>query len=160
MNVPNLDQITDTLQMVIDQYGAPFAKSLEQLLRNESAHFQSKQWLNCNLPGMEATSGGPDWGWGTLLPFWQANPDYAPVGVWVAVDNVSALSPSTGKQSFIEAPIIEAGIMTVAYLINARGGNFGSWFSTEPEQQQKYVAVLNTIIPRIVNSLEESQEIA
>jgi hypothetical protein len=153
--IENLDLITASLQLAVNKYGKDFSKLLECLFRNETGHFTSGQWLNCNLPGMEATEGGPTWGWGTLLPFWEANPQYAPTSVWCAVDNASALSPSTGKQSFIIAPSIEAGILTVAYLINARGGNFGSWFSTDPSEQEKYVGILNTIIPRIVDTLNQ-----
>ena len=150
-----MNDLTTAFQLIINLYGLDFAKLLECLFRNETAHFSSGQWKNCFAPGMEMVKGTskPCYGWYSLDVFWQENPNYAPIGIWSAVDNNSALSESTGEQGFLQFASPEAGIMSVGKLISLRGGNFGSWFSTDSTAQAKYVAVLNTIIPRICDSL-------
>jgi hypothetical protein len=153
--IANLDKLTAALLLAKNTYSLNAAKMCECLHRNETAHFQSDQWLKCSSPGMEMIKGSlpPNYGWNYLANFWLANPQYKPIGIWSAVDNDSALSASTGKQGFIIFPSIEASIMSVCHHIQCDdGGNWGGWFSTIGIEQAKYTQVLMTIIPRICNT--------
>ncbi len=158
--ITDQDTIISAFQKSISEYGKSYTCTLESLFRNETAHFQSTQWLNCYSPGMEMTKGTdkPCYGWSQLDVFWtETKPEYAPIGIWSAVDNDSALIKSTGLQGFLKFPSVEAGILSVAKLISLRDGNFGSWFSTQQEYQNQYSAILKTIIPRFCNVLPENK---
>jgi hypothetical protein len=45
------------------KYGSEFAKNLERMMRKETNHFKSGQWLGTGTPGMEATSTTFPYGW-------------------------------------------------------------------------------------------------
>ncbi len=156
MIIPQQDQIIAALKLVVSTYGMPFAKMLECLFRNETAHFQSSEWNNCFSPGMEMAKGtiAPNYGWNGLANFWLTNKPYAPIGIWWAVDNKSALSESTGRQGFLQFPSIEAAMMSVAFHIHTnKADNFGGWFDNNPTDQANYTKILNTIMPRFCNGL-------
>ena len=140
------------LNKVKEVYGLAHAKRLEQLYRNETAHFKSGNFLKTLSPGMEV--GGDKktfpFGWGSLQQFWTVNPQYAPSGVYSQVENTSALAKSRGVRTFIKFDNCIASMMSVAHLINIRGGNFGAWFSKNAVQQLAYNKELDNIKVRIV----------
>lgn len=138
------------LQKVKEIYGLNHAKRLEQLFRNETAHFKSGNYKITYSPGMESTKDTFPYGWKSLETFWLVNPQYAPIGVYKQVENTSALAKSRGTRSFIKFENPLASMMSVAHLIKLRGGRFGSWFSTKIESQMAYEEELNKIKVRLV----------
>jgi hypothetical protein len=140
------------LNKVKEVYGINHAKRLEQLFRNETAHFKSGNFLATLSPGMEVGGDKKEfpYGWTSLLQFWTVNPQYAPSGVYSQVENTSALAKSRGVRTFIKFENCIASMMSVAHLVNIRGGNFGSWFSKNAVQQLKYNQELDNIKVRIV----------
>lgn len=138
------------LEKVKELYGLEFTKRLEQLFRNETAHFKSGNYKKTFSPGMEATKDIFPYGWKSLLLFWINNPQHAPIGIYKQVENTSALAKSRGTRSFIQFASPLASMMTVAYLIEIRGGKFGSWFSTNPKSQKAYEDELDKIKVRLI----------
>lgn len=154
--IPQQD-IINALKVVCNKYGIPFGKKIECLFRNETAHFTSSNFGKTLSPGMEVAQVNNKWidkipyGWGSMLGYWSEFPNYAPSGTFDQVENTSALLNSRGVRRFIVFPNIEASMMSVAHLISSRGGDPGTWFSTNVTSQQKYDAILNTIIPHFIN---------
>lgn len=140
------------LLKVADIYGTAHARRLEQLFRNETAHFKSKQFLAGHSPGMEAAKGATEfpYGWTSLKQYWTINPQYKPIGLHSMVENTSALAKGIGVKQFIKFPSVEASMMSVAQLIMIRDGNFGKWFSKDPLFIEKYNGELDKIIPRLI----------
>jgi len=146
-------EIIAALQLVASKYGKKLAATVEQIFRNETEHFKSREFQVSLSPGMEALALTSPYGWGSFAPFWKANPLYAPVGVHKQVENDSLMSKSRGERTFVQFPSIEASVMSVAFVINLRGGVGGAWFTvTDLKAQKVYTDALNKIIPRFVNA--------
>ena len=145
-------EIELALNKVKEVYGLAHAKRLEQLFRNETAHFKSSNFLATLSPGMEIGVGKETFpfGWTSLLQFWTINPQYAPSGIYKQVENTSALAKSRGERTFIKFENCIASFMSVAHLIKLRGGDFGPWFSKNAVQLLKYNQELDKIKVRIV----------
>lgn len=149
------EQIIAALKLIIAKYGKPLAIQVEELTRNETKHFASSGWVNNLCPGMEAFKEFQPYGWNVVDDFWKENPQYAPVKIVDQVENSSAMSASRGPRHFLKFPTVEAALMTVAFIINSRGGDGGSWFSvTDAVARKKYNDNLKLIIPRFVNSIK------
>lgn len=144
-------EIKEALQKVSSVYGLAHAKRLEQLYRNETAHFKSGNFKVTLSPGMEVGSKTEyPYGWISLKPFWDANPQYRPIGTFAQSENTSALAKKRGVRTFIKFGSIEGSMISVAELIKLRGGNFGKWFSKDPIQIEKYNHELDKIRVRLV----------
>ncbi len=148
-------EITRCLKLVADKYGIEFAKTIERLFRNETAHFKSGGFQKTFSAGMEAFGAAFPYGWSSLSDFWITNRQYAPAGIIKQRENTSAMLASRGERSFIKFPNLEASMMSVAFLIAKRGGEGGSWFSLfDKKLKEKYNTELLKIIPRIVNTFK------
>jgi hypothetical protein len=134
------------LRKVSEIHGLPFAKRIEQLYRNETAHFKSGNFLKTLSAGMQATKATLPYGWTSLGEYWKANPHYAPTSVFKQVENTSKLAKSIGVQTFMVFPTVEASMMSISHKL--RDGSVGAWFSTNKTLQLKYEAELDKIIPR------------
>lgn len=145
-------EIILALRYVSNKYGIPFAKTIEQLFRNETRHFASGNFIKTYSPGMEAVVSSFPYGWSSAKDFWIENKNYTPIGIFKQVENSSAMLKSRGERKFIQFPSLEASMMTVAYIIDKRGGDGGSWFSVDNKVlRAKYNAEIAKIIPRFVN---------
>lgn len=135
--------IKDALQKIKAKYGAAIAQMVERIYRLETRHFKSVQFLATGSPGMEKHSAKYPYGWASMKPIWDANPQYRPTGFFTMPENV------TGKvKTFIKFPSIEAGMFSLAeYLLKYPAGR---WYSTLPHEQAKYTASLNSIKPKFV----------
>ena len=146
-------EIKAALEKVSSVYGLNHAKRLEQLYRNETSHFKSGNFKVTLSAGMEVGSKTEyPYGWNSLKPFWDSNPQYAPIGTFSQAENTSALAKKRGVRTFIQFGSIEASMMTVAELIKLRGGNFGRWFASQdlPDKIQAYNNELDKIKVRLV----------
>jgi hypothetical protein len=146
-------EIESALNKVKEVYGVNHAKRLEQLFRNETAHFKSGNFLKTLSAGMEVGAKVIyPYGWSSLFEFWENNPQYKPTGTHSQAENTSALAKKRGVRTFIKFGSVEASMMTVAHLIKLRGGNFGRWFATQdhPDKIQAYNDELDKIKVRIV----------
>lgn len=103
---------------------------------------------------MQATTTEFPYGWSSLAQFWKDHSEYAPTGLHLQNENNSSMAAARKQpQTFIIMPSIEGSMMSVSRVISSRGGNGGAWFSiTDKAAQDKYNAVLKTIIPRFVNA--------
>jgi hypothetical protein len=147
-------EIISALQKVKDKYGIELATTVEQIFRNETKHFKSGGFASTFSAGMESFSDKQPYGWSVVKKFWENNPSYAPIGIVEQKENNSAMLDSRGVRKFIKFPTIEASIMTVAYIINSRGGDGGSWFSIKDmPTRTRYNSYLKTIKARFVKQL-------
>jgi hypothetical protein len=138
------------LRDVLNDYGRDYARKIEQLVRWESAHFNSEQWKEGNTAGMEATENVFPYGWGSLLQ-------------WATIANIPASQFSTYnmrenrtgiRKTFIRFPNVRDFINFVAWFIqNKRGGNVGYWYSLNDAAAADYVQSIGGVVPRIVNTL-------
>ena len=157
MDVTLKAAIIAALQKVKDAYSKEFAETIESLFRNETSHFTSGNFSKTLSPGMEVAHANGHWiegipyGWTSLQHFWDTNPQWKPNGTYDQVENSSMMASSRGVRRFICFPDIEASVMSVAFLIDSRGGDGGSWFSiNDKAARDKYSNYLKQIIPHFV----------
>ncbi len=153
MNTPEeyIDEVYKALTAIVDRWGEEKAKGIERMYRLETAHFKSEQFKKGFTAGMEAFSDKFPYKWSSLQAFIE--------------EEATDLSPSdfstftmreggTGKiKTFIKFPSIPDAFNFLAFVLNKRKWNYGSWYSTKPESQQRYNERLKTIKPRIVNDI-------
>lgn len=135
------------LQRVANKYGLDYARNIERLLRLETAHFKSSQWLKCGTAGMVATSTKFPFGWSSLATFAEKNnidPDQFGI--------VYFANTSDGKpRNYIKFPDTGLFVEFLAdFLHKVRGGNYLAWYSLNEAQQQKYKAALSKISTKFV----------
>ena len=149
----NDNDIKSVLEKILTVFGPDIAKNVELIYRNETAHFTSGQFLNGYSPGMEnfSKTGTFPYGWGnTLKDFSNAYPEYKPTGL----TNPLVEGQNTGKKKvFVKFPSLEAAMFFLAIVLKARGNNPGKWHSNNLAAQTEYNRRLNTIKPRIINTL-------
>ena len=141
--------ILKALSDILSKYGRQAAETVEQLFRLETAHFTSKQWQMANTPGMEIFSQNFPFGWTSLKKFtdkYGISPD--------KFSKYSIRENGTGiEKTFVVFPDAYTSMMFVADLLDSRGWNGGSWYSTDPVKQENYRKKLNSITPKLVNAL-------
>ena len=125
------------------------AEKLEQLYRNETAHFSSGQFRKTLSPGMEKFSSSFPYGWKSLNEyFWKKYPQHKPIGTSTHVEG------GTGKdKTFLIFPDLYSAMSTVLHNARMKGGNFYAWFSNDLGNQMVYKNRLNSIIPRITKDV-------
>lgn len=126
-----------------DKYGASRAADLERLYRLETAHFKSEQFKNTGSPGMEAHAPKFPYGWTSLLPFWTKYPQHAPVGFYSVWENPGLQNANPKQKNFLKFRDFESALLSLNEY--AEKYNIERWYSTRPEDQQKYRAALNQI---------------
>jgi hypothetical protein len=149
----NDNDIKTVLEKILSVFGLDIAKNVELIYRNETRHFTSGQFKNGYSPGMEnfSKTGTFPYGWGnTLKNFSEAYPEYKPTGL----TNPLIEGQNTGKKKvFVKFPSLEAAMFFLAIVLKARGNNPGKWHSNNLAAQTEYNRRLNTIKPRIINTL-------
>jgi hypothetical protein len=104
-----------------------------------------------NTPGMEIAKGKNNFpfGWSSLQEFCiKEGLGASDFSTWTSPENKTGI-----EKTFIKFPSQYFAILFVAFLINKRKWNLGSWFSTNPEKQLGYTVYLDRIKPRIVDAL-------
>lgn len=149
-NLQGDDAVKAGLRDVMDAYGENYAREIEQLLRWESAHFKSLQWIEGNTAGMEATTQVFPYGWTSLLE-------------WATVMNIPPSKFSTFTMTenntgvlkrFVRFPNIRSFINFVAWFIkNKRGGRIGNWYALNDTLASNYANAIAGVIPRFVNAM-------
>lgn len=149
------------IQKVASVYGNSMAKNVEKMYRLETSHFKSLQYMKTGTGGMEASGNGkpPYYGWGSLEAFTEKYPEYAPAGT-IDMKEGKGLSEVGGNKqitskskTYIVMPSVEAGMMFMAHTINSRGGDPGTWHSTEEAAQEAYTKSLKYIKSDISDKL-------
>ena len=126
--------------------GTARAQDLERLYRLETAHFSSKQFKETGSPGMEAHSNKFPYGWTSLLGFWTKYPQHAPIGFYSIFENKGLGDREVKQKNFLKFASFESALLS----LNKYADKYPieRWYSTRPEEQQKYRNTLNSIIPR------------
>ena len=135
----------EALRTIYKEYGYDMAKTIEQLYRDETGHFQSTQYKRCGAGGMEVSGKNPQppgYGWNESL--FSRHPEYSPIGVWWAFEN-KGLSGQGGnqqitsrKKGYIIFPSVLAAMEYKFDYINRNGGNWANWHSRNPIVQEHY----------------------
>jgi len=137
--------IKKALKKIYDQYGKAKTTKLESLFRNETAHFNSGQFLGTLSPGMEVspqTNIMFPFGWNSLKSF--ADQNNIPYTKFFASQNFT--EGGTGLQKkFVGFPDLYTSMKFVMYVIEKRNWNFGKWRSFNEQIAADY----NTYIDRI-----------
>jgi hypothetical protein len=139
---PTQSDIKKAFQFVVEKYGVERAQQVEKLIRWETNHFKSNGFKLTNGAGMEATTKKFPFGWGSLRPYWNLQPDTKPIGLKRMVD--------IGNRTvdFLVFPTFFAFVRTLCKHLENKNWNFGAWYSLNPTDQQNYLASINTIKPR------------
>jgi hypothetical protein len=147
------------LRAIYAKYGKDMAIIIERMYRSETAHFKSLQYKKTGTGGMESFGSPPYYGWDK--EFFLLNPNYTPIGTTYLFENVG-LSKQGGNvqikdrpKEFIIFPSVLAAMEYLVFYINKYNGNYARWHSTNSVVQETYKNILNKIIPRIVNKIEE-----
>ena len=116
----------------------------EKIFRLETNNFLSNQFTGTFSPGMEPAAGVTiyPFGWKSLKPFWDANPNYRPTGLKNYTENGTGI-----VKPFIKFPSVEAAVMTVCTKLEINGNNPGAWFSNDSNLQSDYETKLSNINP-------------
>lgn len=145
-----LNDVKSALAEVITDYGITYAQNIERVLRWETAHFTSKQWLQGNTAGMEATTTNFPFGWSSLQEFtlaYQLDPDL--FTTYTMVENNTGIT-----KRFIRFPDAGTFVLFLAWFIyTKRNGRFGYWYSLNEASARGYEDKLAGVVPRIVNEL-------
>lgn len=144
--VVDQETIKRAFRRIATDSGTARAQDLERLYRLETAHFKSKQFTETGAPGMEAFSGKFPYGWTSLLPFWTKYPQHAPNGFYSIFENVGLGDREQKQKNFLKFPSFESALLSLNAYVDRYP--IERWYSTRPEEQQKYRYTLNSIIPR------------
>ncbi|MBI1836847.1 MAG: hypothetical protein HYR91_06230 [Flavobacteriia bacterium] len=146
-NLPTQSNIKNSLLDIEKTYNKDFARKLEQLIRNETNHFRSTQWLKCGTAGMVATKTEFPYGWGYLQKFCDnhrvSENDF---------DIVHFSQTSDGKpRNYIKFPSTDIFVKFLAsFLWNVRKGDVYSWYSLDHHQKEIYQSRLNKVVPKYI----------
>ena len=149
-NTAPVEEITESnikkaLKKIYDQYGREKTTKLEALYRNETAHFNSGQFLGTLSPGMEIspqTNTVFPFGWSSLKNF--ADINNIPYSAFFASQNYSEGGTGTPKK-FVGFPDLYTAMKFIMFTIERRNWNFGKWRSFDDQIAADY----NTYIDRI-----------
>ncbi|MDM8359314.1 hypothetical protein [Pandoraea communis] len=143
----------EALKYILAKYGRGIAETVERMYRTETRHFQSMQYRRCGTGGMEVHGVAPFYGW--TSDFYSEEP----TGTWSAYEGVG-LSQMGGnqqitsrKKEFVVVSSVAVGMEFKARYIVHYGGNYARWFSRSPDEQAVYRHTIESITPKIVNSL-------
>lgn len=142
------------------KYGVEKAKIVEQIYRCETAYFASEQYRHTGTGGMEAFGLPPYYGWDTSFSL--QFPHYQPIGIWDAFENqglsdVGGNAQSKNKKKFVVMPSVLAGMEYKIHYINKHNGNWARWHSTQPQAQEQYKKLVNSVRPRFVEAIIKGQ---
>ena len=144
--------IKKALKKIYDQYGREKTTKLESLFRNETAHFNSGQFLGTLSPGMEVspqTNTIFPFGWNSLKSF--ADQNNIPYTKFFASQNFT--EGGTGLQKkFVGFPDLYTSMKFVMYVIEKRNWNFGKWRSFDEQIAANYNAYIDRIRTPYTNS--------
>ncbi|EAN4327045.1 hypothetical protein EG703_05395 [Salmonella enterica] len=151
----------EALRTIYKEYGYDMAKTIEQLYRDETGHFQSTQYKRCGAGGMEVSGKNPQppgYGWNESL--FSRHPEYSPIGVWWAFEN-KGLSGQGGnqqitsrKKGYIIFPSVLAAMEYKVDYINRNGGNWANWHSRNPTVQEHYRVAISKMRHTFVDEIK------
>ncbi len=127
------------------------SKKLEQLYRNETAHFTSGQFQKTFSAGMEKFSDKFPFGWVSLNKYFWSQPNrsqYKPIGFETFTEGLTGK-----KKTFLKFKSVYDAMLV--NLMNARmkGNNFYAWYSNDTNRQNIYKSRLDRIIPRLTKEI-------
>lgn len=141
------------LKRTAKRYGVDFAKNIERMIRKETTHFTSDQWLGTGTAGMEATTEDFPFGWGSLAKFADGhNLTEKDFFLKQYTDNHDGRTPY-----FIGFKDTGVFVDFVSWFLHdVRGGDIVSWYRPNtPEnatKRAKYASEMAKITPTFVNS--------
>jgi Mg2+ and Co2+ transporter CorA len=142
-NYSNIDD--DTYRALFADITKMFSKEVaelvEKIYRLETAHFKSEQYKNTGSAGMLSFGTVYPYGWYRLMPFWLANPQWAPTGVGYT------FKKSGQTYEYLKFPNF-GGFYTLSYFLSSNRP--GRWYSTDPEKQKEYEQKLEKIQTKYV----------
>lgn len=136
MNKPQNFNANDAKQAILSikgSYGVELAEIVEKIMRWETAHFTSKQYVQTGSAGMEAGK------WAHI-----------PVGATSGVIKMHDADTSDGIDSFIIWNSVTDFAKYLAEYILRHDGNWARWYSTIPIQQEVYRDKVNTVTTHFV----------
>lgn len=147
------ENIKASFRKIYDTYGYEKTKRLEQMFRNESGHFKSRQFKISFSPGMESVPNNAPafypFGWKSLEKF-SIKYGYKPEQFY---QTETLTEGGTGKpKRFVGFPSLFSAMLFVMFLIENRGWNFGKWFSFDETAAARYVSKLDRIKTPITDS--------
>lgn len=154
-----LEDAEFAINLIYKKHGKQMAIIIEKMYRSETAHFESLQYKQTGTGGMESFGLPPYYGWDK--DFFLLNPNYTPIGVTHLFENVGISKQGGNAQikdrpkEFIIFPTVIAAMEYLVFYINKYNGNYARWHSTNSVAQEAYKKILDKIIPRIVNKIEE-----
>jgi hypothetical protein len=133
-------QLQAAFDAIKKRFGKPIAQNVERIYRLETGNFKSGNYLSTGSAGMVAAGAAPNYGWNSLQTFWNANPDFKPLGTvrWYVLRENQTIPYLAFKGA--------GGAFTVAEIMRLRGNDPGKWISlTDTAAQNNYRNKVNTM---------------
>lgn len=133
------EEVIKILKEISEKYGIEIAANVEKIFRLETANFTSAQFLGTYSAGMMKFGANFPYGWYTLNDvFWNANPQFKPIGFKSFNENVGLGGEGGGKKEFLVFPNLKASMFTVAAFLQHYNNNAGRWYSKDELRQSNY----------------------
>ena len=145
----NKYRIEKTLKEISEIFGTDVTKNVEKIYRLETRNFSSGQFLKTYSAGMESHSKNFPYGWTSLKKFWTEQPHHKPVG---KVDMKDAI----GMKSFLKFPSLFSAMFPLAFMLQKRGNDVGTWFSNDEAQRQHYRNLISKMPSTITDKIKKS----
>lgn len=138
------------LSWVLDNYGRAYAEQIEKVLRWETAHFTSKQWLQGFTAGMEATNTSFPFGWSSLQEFTtNFGLNAGDFSTYTMVENNTGIT-----KRFIKFPDPYTFVVFLAWFIkNKRNGRIGNWYSLDENSAARYENSIQGVRSKYVDAI-------
>jgi hypothetical protein len=142
---PMLISVRESFKKALTIYDPAIVENAERIYRLETGNFTSGQFFHTGWSaGMTDPSkqGLYPFGWTSLSDFWDANPDYKPVG-----------SKVYGKAglAYVTFPSVEAAIMTLCEKLHLNGNSVTAWNGGDDTE---YQSKIDAITPSITQGYE------
>ena len=139
--------VPDALKRVSQVYGKEFAQNVERVLRHETRHFKSGQWLSTGTAGMVAFGESFPYGWNSLRQFADRK------GLTANDFFLKTFNKASNGKKMTYIGFRNTGdyVEFFSWFIKEkRGGNLNAWFSLDPEDQKRYYSLWSKVTPKFV----------
>ena len=148
----NKYQIKKSLKEIEEIFGKEVTRNVEKIYRLETRNFSSGGFLKTNGAGMIAVKKDFPYGWTSLKKFWTEQPNHKPKKVLNIKTNVTQQIGSGDVRGFLVFPSLFAGMFALAFMLQKRGNDVGSWYSTNEAQKEHYRNLISKIPSTITST--------
>lgn len=134
--------IRDAVDLALQKYSRAIVQNAERIFQERTDRYTKRWTFNEFSPGMDAYSSQFPYGWDSLKDFWQANPQYAPIGT-----TTNYHDERENNMPLVQFPTFVAGFMTLCEFLQLHKNYPGRWISLIPALQELYNQEIINYVP-------------